>query len=143
MPDDTEPRSVGGARFFVRCTAPLLAYLACITWMSHQPGRPGSLPFPHLDKLIHVVEFSLVGVLLFRWIVHHPRVAPRTVRGAIGAAVALGVGFALLDEFHQSFVPGRSTELLDLVADTVGVTLGAWLWAGAQARFRARAIRGS
>ncbi len=142
MGDDVEPRS-RGAGFFARYTAPLLAYLACIVWLSHQPGRPGSLPFPHLDKLIHLVEFAIVGVLIVRWLARHPRLRPATPGRTIAFAVVLGIAFALLDEFHQSFVPGRSTEALDLVADAVGVSAGAWLWTVAQARFGARAIRGS
>jgi VanZ family protein len=33
----------------------------------------------------------------------------------------------VLDEIHQAFVPGRSADLLDIVADSVGVTLGTLL----------------
>ena len=30
----------------------------------------------------------------------------------------------LIDEFHQSFVPGRSAELYDLYADAIGAIIG-------------------
>jgi VanZ family protein len=29
-----------------------------------------------------------------------------------------------LDEFHQYFVPGRQSDVLDLLADAVGIALG-------------------
>jgi VanZ family protein len=50
-----------------------------------------------------------------------------TVLGAWAIAVAYGV----TDEWHQSFVPGRSAELRDLAADAMGallaaIAVGAW-----------------
>jgi VanZ family protein len=39
----------------------------------------------------------------------------------------LALGFGVSDEFHQAFVPGRSVEILDGVADLVGGFLGAVL----------------
>ena len=37
------------------------------------------------------------------------------------------VSFGISDEIHQSFVPGRSPDLWDLVADSLGALLGAYL----------------
>jgi VanZ family protein len=42
------------------------------------------------------------------------------------AASAYGVS----DEFHQSFVAGRDSEVLDWVADTVGAAVGAASFVG-------------
>jgi VanZ family protein len=36
----------------------------------------------------------------------------------------LGVAYGVLDEWHQSFVPGRDPSLGDVLADTAGVILG-------------------
>lgn len=43
-------------------------------------------------------------------------------RGAI--AFGIGVVYAVSDEFHQYFVPGRSCELRDVSIDSCGVLLG-------------------
>ncbi len=48
---------------------------------------------------------------------------------AVGVASAFGAS----DEWHQSFVPGRSAELADWVADTAGAACAAmfyvrWNW---------------
>ncbi len=37
----------------------------------------------------------------------------------------LAVAFGVTDEVHQSFVPGRNADLMDLVADALGASLGA------------------
>jgi len=43
----------------------------------------------------------------------------------------IGFLFALLDELHQGFVPGRDAELADIVVDAVGmgvalIAIGRW-----------------
>jgi VanZ family protein len=43
------------------------------------------------------------------------------------ASVALAAVYALTDEFHQSFVPGRDPSLADWLADVAGATAGAAL----------------
>lgn len=42
-------------------------------------------------------------------------------------SMALGVVYALLDEFHQKFTPLRSVSAFDIFVDTMGVTLGGLL----------------
>ncbi len=41
-------------------------------------------------------------------------------------AVLLAVAYGFSDEFHQSFVPSRTADAYDLVADTVGAMVGAF-----------------
>jgi VanZ family protein len=87
-----------------------------------------SLPvdsFPFRDKGLHFVEYGALGFLVahaaFRtWPRHHPL---RTASLAVLVAVLWG----LLDEIHQAFVPGRSSDALDLVADGAGAVVGASL----------------
>jgi len=45
-------------------------------------------------------------------------------------ALAIAVGYGLLDEFHQSFVPDRNGRLDDVVTDAIGALIGiaiAWV----------------
>lgn len=81
--------------------------------------------FPLRDKGLHFVEYGVLGFLVahaaFRtWPRHHPL---RTASLAVLVAVLWG----LLDEIHQAFVPGRSSDVLDLVADGAGAVAGASL----------------
>jgi VanZ family protein len=69
-----------------------------------------------LRKLAHAAEFALLGALLLR--------ALRDER----AALAAGVAYALSDEVHQHFVPGRLGSPVDVAIDSAGVALGVLLW---------------
>ena len=44
------------------------------------------------------------------------------------AALAAGVAYAISDEVHQHFVPGRVGAPLDVVIDSAGVAIGVLLW---------------
>ncbi|MBA3833078.1 MAG: VanZ family protein [Chthoniobacterales bacterium] len=73
-----------------------------------------------LRKAAHVTEYAILSGLLFR-----------ALRGLIGgfwrrAAVALAPAliFAPLDEFHQSFVPSRTSSLGDVLIDYSGAIAG-------------------
>ena len=120
----TEPRPHA---FFWRYTVPLLIYLAVIVFLSHQEASSLPSGLPH-DKILHTVEYIPVGVLLLRWWV--------VGRGAafswpaVAVVVVSGIVFAVSDELHQSFVPGRQCDVFDVVADTGGVAAGVLLYAG-------------
>lgn len=72
----------------------------------------------HLDKLIHGVEFAVLGWLACK------ALAGR--RGAWLLAALAAALFGLTDEWHQSFVPGRDASVGDAIADAVGSVIGAW-----------------
>ncbi len=56
------------------------------------------------------------------------------VRFQFAAAVCLAFLYAVSDEFHQSFVPGRTPSAWDVCIDTAGAIIGLWLWRLIQAR---------
>ncbi|MCU0230140.1 MAG: VanZ family protein [Acidobacteria bacterium] len=110
-----------------RLAAPLVL-MAAIALASHtaQPiGLPGGS-----DKLVHALVFGLLATLWF-W-------ARRTAVGpgrAALEAVLISVFWGALDEFHQSFVPGRTADGFDLLADTAGAALAALAcWIAARVR---------
>jgi len=47
--------------------------------------------------------------------------APAIGRRAIATAAAVSFLYALSDEYHQSFVPGRDSDPLDVLTDTLGI----------------------
>jgi VanZ family protein len=98
---------------------PVLVYAALIFHGSSTTGD--DLPrwsFMAHDKVLHVLEYSLLGALLARAFGMRRRWWPVF---PILAGLAFGIG----DEFHQSFVPGRyGNDLGDLTADLVGSALG-------------------
>jgi VanZ family protein len=68
-----------------------------------------------LRKTAHAAEFAVLGFLLLRAV------------GREIAALLLGIAYALTDELHQHFVPGRQGSVLDVLLDSVGVALGVFL----------------
>jgi VanZ family protein len=69
-----------------------------------------------LRKLAHACEFAVLGGLLLR--------ALRDER----AALAAGIAYAISDEVHQHFVPGRIGSPVDVLIDSAGVAVGVLLW---------------
>jgi len=81
--------------------------------------------FPLRDKGVHYCVYAALGLL----VVHAVRVTwpnHSTLRVAFFGALATTL-WGLSDELHQAFVPGRSAELLDLLADGLGATTAALL----------------
>lgn len=76
---------------------------------------------PFMDKAIHLIEFAILGFLLSfgHFLSSRSRLKLRAYLTLLSGAL-LGA----LDEFHQYFVPGRSTEILDWVSDVLGVLVG-------------------
>lgn len=71
-----------------------------------------------LRKLAHFGVFLLLGIGLTGIFVWQKRVPVWVI------VILIGMACAMMDEFHQSFVPGRNPAIVDVVIDTVGVGVG-------------------
>jgi VanZ family protein len=99
---------------------PALAYAALIFFLSSISRYPEGLPsFFGLDKIVHFIEYFFFGVLYYRWISSSDRFFTRG--RVLAVTVFIGVLYALTDEWHQSFVPGRNASLWDWLFDSLGV----------------------
>jgi VanZ family protein len=99
---------------------PAVAWAATIFVLSHQPQLPHvSFAFEGIDKLIHAGVYGTLTLSLL--------LADGVPRRAWLWAVAAAL-YGVTDELHQSFVPGRQADVMDLVADVGGATLAAALW---------------
>ena len=87
---------------------------------------PHDLPLIGLDdSVMHAFEYGVLAVLLLRGLVGARWVR---VNGLVAwLAIVLSTFYGLSDEVHQSFVPGRTAEIADLIADAVGGTLAVGL----------------
>jgi VanZ family protein len=103
--------------------APPLAYAGLIFFLSSREVPEVLAPPGGLDKLLHLAEYAVLGALLSRALLGTG--AP----GTILWAGLLGAVYGITDELHQYFVPSRSAEGLDALADALGSFLGAWLYA--------------
>lgn len=79
-------------------------------------------------KLAHVSEFGLLYFLYLRSLLSLQAFADTRVRHrALWLALTLVFAYAVSDEWHQSFVPGRSSQFNDVLVDMSGAVLTALL----------------
>jgi VanZ family protein len=106
---------------------PVVAYCAAIFVQSSFPTHEQLPSFAFSDKLLHVIAYAILGALVCR--------GAKTINGwRHRRGVLLFIGtcaaalYGLSDEWHQSFVVGRSAEWADALADFVGSLVGSWLY---------------
>jgi len=107
-------------RRIVSLWGPVVAFAAALFFLSGQNRIPGSEYV--WDKLLHAIGYGAFALLILR--AAHGGFGP-LVPKATAIAFALTVGYGITDEIHQSFVPGRDSSALDVVADAVGFALAA------------------
>ena len=108
---------------------PAALWAAVLFLLSEWSGLGGSLP-SGADKFVHGGLYLILGLSLAWGKV-------RTGWGVPGVMLLLiGVGYGALDEWHQSFVPGRTASMGDWAADSAGVILGLVLFATFSSRSR-------
>lgn len=101
-----------------------LLYMALIFVISSfEVEVPGVQHLPLRDKGIHFVEYAILGWLCSA---ASARTWPSASAWRTAAfAVFVSVLWGLSDEIHQALVPGRSSELGDVIADLCGSIVGA------------------
>lgn len=116
---------------------PALLIAAALTWLSQQPRYPFGIELPHpLDKLAHLAAFGALG-LAMEWAMARTRPDLPLYRRHLIVFFSVSA-FGALDEFHQSFVPGRDADVFDWMADTAGGALGMAVITLSRLRARAR-----
>ena len=98
---------------FIGRWGPVLLWAGIIFTLSSIPTFP-RVPVIWWDfilkKSAHVIEYAIFYWLLRRALPQYPILA-----------LIIGILYALSDEFHQSFVPGRTAKLTDVGFDTIGI----------------------
>lgn len=98
---------------------PAALWLAVLFFLSDQSSDAIPSWWAVNDKVAHLGMYGVLGSTL-AWGRH-------IARGRPGWTLLLsgGVLWALSDEWHQSFTPGRTPSISDLAADLVGLLIGA------------------
>src|SRR5688572_2971072 len=96
--------------------------MAAIFGMSSVSDTPG-LPGGPSDKLIHAAVYAGLAVLLVRALAGGWRQPVGVPTALLAAAVA--VVYGITDEVHQYFVPLRTMDAADIVADAAGAAAAA------------------
>lgn len=103
-------------------------YWGVLCTLTHLPGRPGLEPLrpgiPHLDKVGHAAAFAVLAVLACVVISQYRLVS---LRGLLVVAIGLAI-YAGIDEYTQGWVPLRTPDPLDWMADAAGILVGIMLY---------------
>jgi VanZ family protein len=118
-------------RWFI-AWGPALLWCAVIFGLSAIPGTalPGTPT--GTDKVVHALVYGVLGALCLRGA---RRARPHHSHARVIAVAALMTTlYGITDEFHQAFVPNRTPDWRDGVADTTGGLVGALVCAAYMAR---------
>ena len=128
---EEEPRTAPG-RAWLPGLVPPLAVMLTIHILSSFESSELTIqpPVAHFDKWAHLGAYALLLSSFRFW--RGRRARPLAwLPGAIAASLVVAGG----DEWHQSFVPGRTPDFFDWIADSFGIGIAALFWA-AWSRFR-------
>jgi VanZ family protein len=114
---------------------PAIVVAAIIFALSAQPHlhvTEGALDLV-LRKCAHLTVYALLAMACVRGLAHHGL----GQRGQLLGGGAMALAYAISDEFHQTFVPGRSGAPRDVAIDLIGIAAGLLLLSR-NVRLRAR-----
>ena len=116
----------GAKSKFFKFWFPVILYSGIIFFVSSLPAVKGPFEIKHLDKAIHILEYMPFGFLLSRASFQTKWDPSR--KSLLGYVILASFLYGLSDEYHQSFVAGRGSTVLDAFADTVGGMVGAYIY---------------
>ena len=85
----------------------------------------GSLSEQIISNLAHIPAYAL---LTFLWLKSFAGTESKNNIIAFSLILAGLVLFAVSDEIHQSFVPGRTASFMDIGLDLIGIFFGLWVF---------------
>jgi len=106
---------------------PVFVQMALIFYFSAQPkGSPALESFPMPPGVGHLVGYAILGFLLYRAINYGFR---GWSSSAAWRSFLIGLLYAVSDEIHQLYVPGREASVTDVGIDAAGLLLAlSMLW---------------
>ncbi|MFH0992099.1 MAG: VanZ family protein [bacterium] len=111
---------------------PPVLWLLCIVVLSTIRITPRIQTPIAPDKLAHAGMFFVLSLLIYRSFFHQERFK-FLKRHAILAAFLFTVVYGILDELYQLYIPWRTADVFDAIADTIGAFLFSffiiiWCW---------------
>lgn len=101
---------------------PAIIYAVVVFLLSSVPGM--NIPeykFLVSDKIMHFMEYALFAILIFRSFSQLFR--KQKFHYVIVVSSFFLILFALLDEYYQKYIPGRESDVADVILDVFGASL--------------------
>ncbi len=74
-----------------------------------------------LKKTAHFIEYFIFAILIYRSLKNTTSLSAKKI---LALSFIVTVFYAVSDEFHQSFVPGREPRIRDILIDSAGSLTG-------------------
>lgn len=108
---------------FLKYRLPAVLWMVLIFFLSSIPGDDlPDIEIPFIHLIAHIVEYSILGFLLMRSFLSSVGWEQRYF--AAVTAFVISVLFAASDEWHQTFVAGRSGDAMTVVYDAAFAVCG-------------------
>lgn len=109
-------------KIFLKYHLPALLYAGLILVLSSIPNWGPKQEFIiGIDKILHFLEYALFAFFIFRSFSHFsPSISAKLVVFSSLVFIAL---FSWLDEYYQSHIPGRESDIFDALFDILGASL--------------------
>lgn len=110
---------------FFKFWLPVIIWMGVIFIFSSIPNLKSELKEDYiLRKIAHILEFAILTFLLIRCLVQEKL----SIKKIVIYSIIFAIFYALIDEYHQSFILGRQGTLKDVGIDGIGILLIAVLW---------------
>jgi VanZ family protein len=104
---------------FTRYQLPLFIWAATIFWLSSLSFSHVKSPFINADKLVHISIF-FVFCWFSRRALFFQNASQSIKKWSLWGSFILTCLYGYLDEVHQLYVPGRTYDYFDMLADAIG-----------------------
>ncbi|MBN1960169.1 MAG: VanZ family protein [Deltaproteobacteria bacterium] len=97
---------------------PAILWAGALFFQSSQTTLPSSFfLFKGSDKVLHVIAYAILAVFVYIGL-------PKFCSYPTIIAFSFSAIYAISDEIHQAFVPGRTCDIYDWLADIIGALIG-------------------
>jgi len=100
---------------------PVGLYCAAIFIQSSYPSMVRLHDVPFGDKYLHFLGYAILGILFFRAF-RSLHVGNRLL--LVSLSICASTAYGISDEIHQYFVPYRTADVMDVLADMIGSCIG-------------------
>ncbi|MBM2813588.1 MAG: VanZ family protein [Ignavibacteria bacterium] len=103
-------------------TLPVIMISSGIFWLSNQSRPPlPDLVFELNDKFLHFIAYFIFGISILLAVQANGK--KWNQRQIIITVIIIGFIYGISDEIHQYYIPGRSFDFFDWIADAAGICI--------------------
>jgi len=107
--------------------AAVFLWMAVIFIVSSIPGEHFyKIEEHHLDKVVHLFEFLVLGFLLIKALLASNLNINLTK--IVILSIIIAALYGAMDEWHQHFVPNRTPDIFDFTFDFIGAAIGTLIY---------------